>query len=153
MILWALVLIFATNRSAYNHSVCHKLLNMQNIYTCYLQWQYESSWLRIMFLLWILLQSFFWHLLFSFLSLLPQERQQYKKLRDSSNSPIVRVATFCILFNLYANSHNNTKLNYMATSVALLQVSHDAWSLMPHVCWSDHSDYHAMSNLTVWMTV
>jgi len=30
--LLALVFIFLTNRSSYNYSVCHKLLNMQNIY-------------------------------------------------------------------------------------------------------------------------
>jgi len=32
VILWALVIIFSTNHSSYNYSVCHKLLNMQNIY-------------------------------------------------------------------------------------------------------------------------
>jgi len=42
------------------------------------------------------------------------------KLRDILNSPIVRVVTFCILFNSYTNSHNTTKLNYMATSVTLM---------------------------------
>ena len=60
--------------------------------------------------------------------LLPQERQRYTKLRDDSISCIVRVITFCILFNLYANSHNTTKLNYMATSITLPLVSHDARS-------------------------
>ena len=32
VIIWTLVLIFLTNHSSYNYSVCHKLLNMQNIY-------------------------------------------------------------------------------------------------------------------------
>ena len=38
------------------------------------------------------------------------------------------IRQFCILFNLYANSQNNTKLNYVATSITLPQVSHEARS-------------------------
>ena len=32
VILWALVLKFVTNHSSHNYTVCHKLVNMQNIY-------------------------------------------------------------------------------------------------------------------------
>jgi hypothetical protein len=32
VILWSLVLIFLTNHSSYSYSVCHTLLNIQNIY-------------------------------------------------------------------------------------------------------------------------
>jgi len=49
------------------------------------------------------------------------------KWRDNSNSCIVQVKTFCILFKLYANYHNTTKLSYMATSITLLLVAHDAF--------------------------
>ena len=48
--------------------------------------------------------------------LLSQERRHlYMKRRN--NSRIVRVETFCNVFKLYANSHNNTKLNYTGNSI------------------------------------
>jgi len=56
------------------------------------------------------------------------------KRRNNSNSRVVQAETFCILFKLYANSHNTTKLNYIATSITLLLVSHDAGSKMLLVC-------------------
>ena len=46
----------------------------------------------------------------------------HMKLRDNLNSPIVKFVTFCFPFNLYANSHNTTKLNYMATSKIIIEV-------------------------------
>ena len=120
--------IFLTNHSSYNYSVCHKLLNMQNIYTLpsmeiwnLLITHYVSS-------LHINYYSLSSDTSYSPSLLLPQERQRYMKWKDNLNSRTVRVVTFCILFNLYANSHNTTKLIYMANSMALLLVSHDAWS-------------------------
>jgi hypothetical protein len=148
---WALVLIFLTNYSSYKYSVCHRLLNMRNIYTLpsILVWKFliphHFSSLNITTVFPLTTP-----ILYLFLT---TWNTAVREMKDNSNSPILRVITFCILFKLYANSHNTTKLNYMATSIPLLLVSYDAWSKMPHVRRFDHSDYHAMSNFTEWMSI
>jgi hypothetical protein len=122
-ILWALV-IFFTNHSIYKYSVCHKLLNMQNIYTLpsILVWKFliphhvSSLNITTVFPLTTLILHLF----------LATGNTAVREMKRQLEFTILRVITFCILFKLYANSNNTTKLNYMATSIPLLLVSHDA---------------------------
>ena len=116
-----MILIFLTKHSSRKYSACHKLLNMQNIYTLpsMLIWKLlirhhvSSLNIAIVFPLTTPILHFF----------LSQERR-HLCMKRRNNSRIVRVETFCNVFKLYANSHNNTKLNYKANSITLLLVSH-----------------------------
>jgi len=84
------------NHSSYNYSVCHKLLNMQNICTLPSMVIWKLLIIFIMSPVWILLQCFLLHLLFSFLPLATGKTAIHEQ---NSNSPTIRVVTFCIPLN------------------------------------------------------
>jgi hypothetical protein len=125
LILWAFVLIFFTNHSSYNYSVCHKLLHMQNIYILpsMVIWKlliiHHVSSLNI---------TTIFPLTSPILLPLSCHRKDGRTWKDNLHSCIIRIVIFCILFNIYVNSHSTTKLNYVAPSIMLLLVSHDTRS-------------------------